>query len=114
MAKTHRLSHTLELYNNFRILKIPEINILQTCVFMFKIHHNLLSYRFTGDIMPVSNVHSHFTRSADNYFVRTVNTNIGKFGIKYRGPHIWNTLPSHVCTIDSINLFKNLLLVYYF
>ena len=72
-------------------------------------------YKHKMDKLPItvsnlfstnSTVHTHNTRQMHKYHVIAAKTNKTKFGIKYRGPSIWNKLPDELLCIHNIKLFK--------
>ena len=48
----------------------------------------------------------HYTRSVNSLHIKFKRTNYGRFSVKCRGAIIWNSLPSSLKEIKSLQLFK--------
>ena len=89
-----------------KILKFPDINFLQTALFMFKVDRNLLPSHLIKSFYQNSEIHHYCTRSSDNYHLESVNTNIKRFSINHKGPILWNSIPPSIRALSNINQFK--------
>ena len=72
---------------------------------MFKVDRNLLPSHLIKSFYQNSEIH-HCTRTSDNYHVESVNTNIKRFSINYKGHIIWNSIPPSIRPLNNINQFK--------
>ena len=60
--------------------------------------------------MRNNDIHSHNTRTADNFHIPIVKTDLGKTAIEYRGAVIWNILIKNGINVDvSEAVFKKFL-----
>jgi len=63
---------------------------MQTAVFMFQYHHNLLPKVFDNYFTCISSKHHYNSRlaSKSTYHIDQVRTNYGKFSLHFSGPSI--------------------------
>ena len=85
------LDHTSGLFHKLRLLKSPDIDHFNTCIFMYKAFHNLL---------PPS-IQIYFSRSFSkkyyfNFYVHFARTQRKKFSISRIGVSFWNALDTKV------------------
>jgi hypothetical protein len=106
MCGRNRSEHTAPLFNHLKLLKVTDINILQTSVFMYKIYNHQISSHFSNYFYLNSDVHQHYTRSHQNYHLCTIRTNIRKFSIKFHGPSVYNNIPDDIKILQPISRFK--------
>ena len=104
-ACTYR-DHTSNYFKELHILKFPDIYFLQTVLFMFKVDRNFLPSHLIKSFYQNSQIHHYCTRSSDNYHLESVNTNIKRFSINYKGPILWNSIPPSIRALNNINQFK--------
>ena len=100
--------HTSQIFKNLNVLKVNEINVLQTSLFMYKLYNRLLPENFSSFLCLNNDLHEHYTRSQNNFHLISVKTNIRKFSLKFRGSVIWNKLPEIYRFAISISSFKKL------
>jgi len=77
--------HTSNYFKELHILKFSDINFLQTALFMFNVDRQLLPTHLMKSFYQNNAVHCYSTRSSNSYHLESVNTNIKKFSIKYKG-----------------------------
>jgi len=83
------------------------INSLQISLFMFKVHHRLLQLRFTKSFFYWnSEIPQYNTRSSENYYLKSANTNIKQVSINCKCPNVWNSITVTIRSLDSIKKFK--------
>ena len=100
--------HTSEIFKSLNLLKVTEINVLQTSLFMYKLYNRLLPEIFSSFLCLNIDLYQHYTRSHNNFHLISVRTNIRKFSLKFRGSIIWNKLPEIYRFAISISSFKKL------
>ena len=98
--------HTSNCFKELHILKFPDINFLQTALFMFKVDRNLLPSHLIKSFYQNSEIHHYCTRSSDNYHLESVNTNMKRFSFNHKGPILWNSIPPSIHALNNINKFK--------
>ena len=69
-------------------------------------------------LSTVSSIHSHNTRLNNpfNYYIPSINTNLGKTSLTYCGPKIWNSIPLDIRSLPPHQfkiLYKNHLIQTY-
>ena len=72
------VASTSNLFKQINLLKLRDINILQTAQFIYKYHHCLLPTVFHDHCALSSNVHDHYTRSSarNKYHLPGIKSNI--------------------------------------
>jgi len=102
------VNHQLLCSSNY-IFYLFSINIYQTCIFMYKymVQNHSLPKVFNNYFLINSDVHSYPTRQAKNVHLPYFHTTLGPFSLKYRGPSLWNTIPSYIKTSLSLSVFKS-------
>ena len=91
------LHHTNELFSNSHILKLNDIYNLNAATYMYKLN-NFSAYLRTHVYETRYNHHLLPT------FQRLATT---QKSISFKGPQIWNSLPSHIKASVSTKIFKN-------
>ena len=89
-------SHTASLYQKLRILDVRQINRLQIGIVMYKYVNSNLPNIFNEKFSINSNIHMYQTRQASNFHIPRYNHTLAQFSICYKGPVIWNDIPSYV------------------
>ena len=98
--------HSSQIFKNLNILKVTEINVLQTSLFIYKLYNRLLPENFPSFRYLNKDLHQHYTRSHNNFLL--IRTNIKKFSIKFLGSVIWNKISEIYRFAISISSFKKL------
>ena len=87
-----RYAHTKELFSNHKLLPVPDIIRVQTCLFIHKSIHSLTTDQ--GFILLPHNA----TRRPLHLRLPLCRTSHAKQSILSRGSYLWNTLPESVIT----------------
>ena len=89
-----------------RALNIFQIKIHQVLTFMFRIKYGNSPAIFNSQFKTIN--HKYSTRySKLNYQIPNVALKPTRFSIKFRGPHLWNSLiPSEMKTINSFKFLQ--------
>ena len=90
------LSHTNELFHKNSILKLKDINIYCTGIYVYK---NI-------DSFPSISSHNYNTRNHTNLRSTFQRTSVTQQNISHMGPRIWNSIPPNIRSLPSINSFK--------
>ena len=87
-------AHTNPIFIKLKILKLTDLVVFQSALFMYEFFCNNLPTSFDTFFNPVNLKHSYNTRlaSKSSYSLPKVRTNYGKFNIKYAGVKIWNEI----------------------
>jgi hypothetical protein len=109
------LAHTDPLFVSLKTLKIYDIYRYQLAVFMFKFNNNLLPDGVIDSNYFVynHNVHSHYTRGADNIRIHLTASNLAYNTTKVQGALLWNNLPTDIKNAKTLNIFKTSLSDYF-
>ena len=117
---SHYLAHSDPLFHKLHSLKINDINVLQTAVFMFKLNANLLPTTFDKLFSHNKNIHHYPTRVSDNFHLSNPLSSLASRSIRHYGPDIWNSLPESLKSSpsdqssaqSSVYVFKNSMKTY--
>jgi len=112
IANTGPRTHSAILFKKFSMLKVNEICIFQTALFMFKFTKGYLPRTFSRPsyFICASSSHHYSTRSSQSgYLIPSVKTTVRQRNIRYRGPVTWNKLPAEIQKSTSLFSFKILL-----
>ena len=103
------LAPSAPLFKKLNLLTIFDINILQTCLFIFKFTFlpESLPKPFDNFFTSNSQIHSHFTRQADNLHPPFKRTTLSQFALSYRGTQLWNIHLKTAKISSSLNNFKS-------
>ena len=99
--------HTEPLFKKFKCLKFIDLVQLQTCITVFKANNSMLSPNLQNLFIKSNNVHSHFTRSSNNFHQKYVKTSLKSFCISVNGIKCWNSLPTKLRCCSRIREFRN-------
>ena len=100
------ITHTNPLFHALKVLKIHDINVLQTGIFMFKYTHNSLPQVFSNLFSFNSNLHQYPTRNRDNIHLNNPKILLAHKSLRHYGPDVWNALPTHMKQLSYLNNFK--------
>ena len=103
------LMHTNPLFYELKILKVYDINILHTALFMFRYTKELLPPIFSNLFVYNRNVHSYPTRTSNNIHLNNPKILIAHKSLRHHGPDIWNTLPNFIKQSTYLNRFKRIM-----
>ena len=98
--------HTEPLFARLKCLKVDDINLMQTALFMFRFNTNLLPMPLSHMFQPNSAVHSYSTRQALDIHLQNPRTALAHKSIRHRGPDVWNSLPQNVRCKQKLVSFK--------
>ena len=104
----HAKASSKPLFANLQILDVFSIYSVQVSSFMY-LHHDALPISFTQIFHTGNQIHHYSTRYSDFYRPQTCRTNIKKISILFRGPRIWNSLPSNIKNASTFNIFKRVI-----
>ena len=89
-------SHTDVLFKELGILKYFDIYFNQVGKFMYLFKRGLLPNYFRNMFTLASQLHSHYTRNCNRYYIPPCRTNIRNFSIRFQGPN--NCVPCNKFT----------------
>ena len=98
-------SHTDVLFKEHGILKFFDIYFYQIGKFMYLFKRGLLPNYFRNMFTLASQLHSHYTRNCNLYYIPPCRTNIRNFSIQFQGPKFFNSLSPEIQNSESIRLF---------
>ena len=106
MTHSDYLAPSKPLFHTLKILPIYDMISLQSVLFMFKCHNNLLPPLFQNYFKLNCHFHSYGTRNSRNYHTPLIRTSISQNSIFYYGPLQWNNLPESLKCSTSYNYVK--------
>ena len=105
-------SHTDQAFAYLGILKLHQIQLMQTAEFMHRYTNRELPNAFDNYFDLVMDYHSYPIRNPAQYRGEFARTNTRSFAIKIAGPSLWNSLPQVLRDIPSRPHFKRELKLY--
>ena len=101
-------SHSKPIFKQLHRLTIFDIYIYITGIpsYMYLNLNSITPQSFSQTFETNSNIHSHFTRTANNLHVPMARTNVRKSALMICGPKIWNSTPLTVRKSNSEFIFK--------
>ena len=72
---------------------------------MYLFKKGLLPNYFRNMFTLASQLHSHYTRNCNLYYIPPCRTNIRNFSIQFQGPKFFNSLSPEIQSSESIRLF---------
>ena len=92
--------HTQPLFKSMNILKLFDINKLQTAVYM----HKLVSTTNPLHLLPQ---HNYPTRTCEHLRVPQHNLTVFQHSLAYSGPKLWNNIPDSIKNLPTLTSFKD-------
>ena len=105
-AGANYLDHTDPIFNRYHILKIHDINFLQTALFMFRYNAKILPSYFQNLFQSNREIHSYPTRHVSDIHLTNPKTLLAHKSIRHTGPDVWNSLSPQIRSISSARSFK--------
>ena len=110
-----RMSPSLPIFNDFKLLKLSEIFELRLLTFVFDSINKTSPSCFHDFFLLSSSVHQYSTRQAsqgDLYMFKQNSLQYGLKSIRYHGAKLWNTLPLELRNAPTKIIFKTKLKIY--
>ena len=110
VTKSSRLEHTTPLFRQLNLLKLSNLNELNTALFVFKSLNGVIysPIEFTERLAPQYNL-----RDTEHLTVPFTRSSQTKRFIHIRGANLWNNLPIQIRMSRTVNTFKNNLKKYF-
>ena len=100
------------LFKRLRLLKINDINKLQTVVFMQRVKCGLLPVSCLHHVTISDNKDLYNTRNKSFFKLKAFRTNIRENSLAIRGPKLWNLLPVDIKTSYCVETVKKKFIAY--
>ena len=110
-----RMSPSLPIFNDFKLLKLSEIFELRLLTFVFDSINKTSPSCFHDFFLLSSSVHQYSTRQAsqgDLYMFKKNSLQYGLKSIRYHGAKLWNTLPLELRNAPTKIMFKTKLKIH--
>ena len=110
-----RMSPSLPIFNDFKLLKLSEIFELRLLTFVFDSINKTSPSCFHDFFLLSSSVHQYSTRQAsqgDLYMFKKNGLQYGLKSIRYHGAKLWNTLPLELRNAPTKIMFKTKLKIH--
>ena len=110
-----RLSHTLPIFKDLKLLTLSEIFELRLLTFVYDSVNKTSPSCFHNFFLLSSSVHQYSTRQAsqgDLFLFRKNSLRYGLRSIQYLGTKLWNSLPMELRNAPSKISFKKQLKIY--
>ena len=99
-------TNTESLYQNIKVLKVPEIYDYAIGIFMYKLYHGYMPSIFQCMFVVNRATHAYGTRQKDHYNVPKFKLQVVKNSVRYRGVIIWNMVLQNIDIATSLQTFK--------
>ena len=94
------IAHTGEFFENMNILRVNDLHELSLSISMFK---NITNSSFNTN----SDFHHYITRFRNNLVISLHNLTMTKKNWYIRAIKVWNRVPTHMKSSNTLNKFKN-------
>jgi len=109
ITKSPYYSSANPLFAKLQLLKIDDINRLQTVQFMYDVKHHHLPSSCMRYVIVSDPFRFHFTRNFQFFGLPKFRTVIRENSISIRGPRLWNALPVYIKdSVSPVGLKKSL------
>ena len=99
----------LSLFTYFfkqNIIRLTDINKLQTACFVYKAGKYLLPTQFRDFLLANSSIHKHDTRQSNKLHCLSHRLKICTYSIRVHGTKLWNTLNPELTSLPTVDIFK--------
>ena len=93
------------LYKQLNLLKLVDIYVLQTAVFMYKYKNGLLPKSCMS--YCTVNLYRVYTLAENYFIVQQFHTAIRERSISISGPKVWCSVPTGTQDSESVEIFKH-------
>ena len=100
--------HSELLFKELKILKLTDLVTLHNALLIYHYYYNRLPSSFENYFQTVASVHSYNIRlaSKSTYYINTIQTNYGKFNIRFAAVKVWNHFDESIKHLP-LKKFKN-------
>ena len=104
-------AHTEPLFKQLGILDVHKLCKFHTCLFVFDLLNNHFAQDKDRYLLTIP--HDYPTRFSvqDNFYIPKISLSQSKHHIKYAATNHWNSLPSHIKSINQRHKFKKELIM---
>lgn len=99
---------TTKVHNYMYNLPLEKYNQFCTLLFIYKIKNKLIKNNVALDI----NQNTYSTRQISDFVIQFFRTSIGQNNVFYEGVKLFNSLPNHLKSNQTISKFKTLLKIH--
>ena len=92
MCGVNRRESTDPLFSKLEIMKFPDLNLLLTSRFMFRLNRGDVPDIFSNFFTCNTDVHGYSTRQQHHLHVPCERSKLRQFSIRYRGAIVWNSI----------------------
>ena len=104
--------HIHKLFTKLNILTICSFHKIQLATHMYKILHKLIPDHSTFSFPQNSSIHAHNTSFNQLLHISYSRTKLRNDTIRFQGPELWNSLPSHLGESERLCNFKRQLRIF--
>ena len=114
LTRTRRFEHISPALASLHWLAVKFRIDYKISLLTFKALHGLAPLYLNYSLLPYTPSRMLRSQGAGLVIPRITKSTIGGRAFSFRGPHLWNNLPAHVWSTDTITLFKARLKTYLF
>ena len=105
MAKKPYDFSASEIFNNYKIMSLKNLYLLNNAKVMFRRTKNELPLVLNNYFIINQNIHNYLTRRAREPHLYAFKTNMKKSSHLYQIPNFWLTIPEDIKNVTHIKLF---------
>lgn len=106
ILKCDRYTNVKYMLDKLQIFSVRQTIICNTLVFIYKMLHRLLPQHLIENCLFVRDIHNHFTRNQNNFYITTVTTSYGQNNLFHNGLKEYNCLPDEIKDSPNLWTFK--------
>ena len=106
ISNSQYLAHTSLLFANLKLFKLSDINIYQSLQFLYKLKFFLLPQSCLH-LVQIAPTKLYSVRAKPFFMHNVCRTSHREQDISFRGPVIWNSLPTSISTLFNISAFNS-------
>ena len=100
------IAHTKSLFRNLKILNVFDFSDYNLAIFMYLCYNGFIPTSISDKFSLNTDVHTHNTRGSSNFHLPKIRTCVSQNSVFFKGPKIWNGLPSCLKNIKCSKVFK--------
>lgn len=112
ILKCNRYTPINTMLNTLNIMNVNQLVTYRTLIFIHKIKLGSVPEYLGNRIQYVGEIHNHYTRNTNNFFIQPYNREKTTNSIFVGGIALYNELPGFIKDSENLNTFKRLVIKY--
>jgi hypothetical protein len=106
-------AHSTQLFEHLKLLTLPNIYKYEIGKFMYKYVNGFLPEALQDLFIETQDIHLHFTRQNRHLRPKITRLKSSQNSLLFKGPTIWNALPTNMKEQSNVNSFNYKLMNYF-